>query len=161
MIGMKWILTLIVFGLTLFPVLGSDDCHHGKDSFQCVTYIKNYDADTVTFNIPGLHPLLGKKINIRVGGVDTPEMRTKNQCEKRKARNAKKLVANLLKHAKRIDLINVKRGKYFRLVADVIIDGKNLKDYILKNGLGYAYDGGTKKKMNWCRSEREIASENQ
>ena len=137
------------------------DCQHTKSSFQCVKYVKNYDADTVTFNIPGLHPLLGKKINIRVNGVDTPEIRTKNQCEKDKARTAKKLVANLFKYAKRIDLINIKRGKYFRVVADVLIDGKDLRHYLLKNGLAYSYDGGKKKKMNWCKSTREIASENQ
>ena len=130
-------------------------------NFRCVKYIKNYDADTITFNIPGTHPLIGKKINIRVSGVDTPEIRTKNKCEKSKARNAKKLVSNLLKNSTRIDLENIKRGKYFRIVADVVIDGKSLKNYLLKNGFAYSYQGGTKKKMNWCKTYREIASDNQ
>ena len=125
-----------------------------------MNYIKNYDADTVTFDIPNVHPLFGKKINIRVSGVDAPKIRTKNSCEKEKAGNAKNLVANLLKNAKRIDLRNIGRGKYFRVVADVIIDGKSLSHYLLKNGLAYSYDGGTKKKMDWCKSHRGIASEN-
>ena len=105
-------------------------CEHDENNLRCVKYVRNYDADTVTFNIPKVHPLLGKKVNIRVSGVDTPEIRTKNKCEKEKARNAKKLVANLFKHAKRIDLENIKRGKYFRIVADVIIDGKSLTYYL-------------------------------
>ena len=139
---------------------GSDSCVHDEKNFRCVKYIKNYDADTVTFDVPNVHPLLGNKINIRVSGVDTPEIRTKNSCEKEKARNAKRLVSNLLKNAKRIDLLNIKRGKYFRVVADISIDGKSLSHYLLKNGLAYSYDGQTKKKINWCKTYRDIASEN-
>jgi len=124
-----------------------------------VKYLKNYDADTITVDIPGLHPLIGKKVSIRVSGVDTPEIRTKNKCEKEKGRNAKKLVKSLLKNAKRIDLKNIKRGKYFRIVADVVIDGVNLTDYLVKNGLGYPYDGGTKTKINWCKDVKILAEQ--
>jgi micrococcal nuclease len=132
---MKWL--SLIFILISFSAT-ADDCKHDANTFRCVKYVKNYDADTVTFNVPGVHPLIGKKINIRVQGVDTPEVRTKNKCEKEKARNAKKLVGNLLKNAKRIDLQNVSRGKYFRIVADVIMDGKSLSYYLLKNGLAYS-----------------------
>ncbi len=140
--------------------LASSSCAHDEKNFRCVKYVKNYDADTVTFDVPNVHPLLGKKINIRLGGVDTPELRTKNTCEKEKGIKAKKQVAALLKNAKRIDLGNIQRGKFFRVVADVVIDGKSLSHYLLKNGLAYSYDGGTKRKINWCKSTREIASKN-
>ncbi|MDA8793603.1 thermonuclease family protein [Bacteriovoracaceae bacterium] len=150
------ILIYLVFMVSSSVMAGS--CQHDSTSFRCVKYIKNYDADTITFNIPSVHPLFGKNINIRVIGVDTPEIRTKNKCEKNKGRNAKRLVKNLLKQAKRIDLVNVKRGKYFRVVADVLIDGKSLSSYLLKNGLAYAYDGGTKKKVDWCQGIRKISS---
>lgn len=137
----------------------ASDCKHDDSTFRCVEYVRNYDADTITFNVPGVHPIIGNKINVRVSGIDTPEVRTKNSCEKDKARNAKKLVANLLKNAKRIDLVNVKRDKYFRINADVVIDGKALSHYLLKNGLAYAYDGGTKPKVDWCKAVRKTASE--
>lgn len=150
----------ILFQLVTLQAFSNENCQHTKNSFQCVKYVKNYDADTITFNIPNVHPLIGKKINIRVFGVDTPEIRTRNTCEKEKARNSKKLVENLLKNAKRIDLVNIERGKYFRIVADVKIDGKSLGHYLLKNGLAYAYDGGKKRQMDWCQSQRKIASEN-
>ncbi len=152
---MKIFIFFLFISLNLYA-----NCNHDKSTFRCVKYLKNYDADTITFKIENVHPLIGEKINIRVKGVDTPEIRTKNSCEKSKARNAKKLVENLLKNANKIDLENIERGKYFRIVADVMIDGKSLTDYLLKNGLAYAYDGGTKKKMNWCQSNREIASQN-
>lgn len=156
---MKYCLFLALF--MPYLIWAGESCSHDSKNFRCVKYIKNYDADTVTFNIPSVHPLIGDKINIRVLGVDTPEIRTKNKCEKEKARNAKRLVKNLLKNAKRIDLTNVSRGKYFRVVADVIIDGKSLSYYLLKNGLAVAYDGGKKKAVNWCQKSREIASINE
>ena len=140
--------------------MANASCAHDEKNFRCVKYVKNYDADTVTFDVPNVHPLLGKKINIRVDGVDTPELRTKDTCEKEKGIKAKKQVMALLKNAKRIDLKNIQRGKFFRVVADVIIDGKSLSHYLLKNGLAYSYDGGTKRKINWCKSFREIASKN-
>lgn len=154
----------LFFILILSPYAEGKDklgttCEHDQSSFRCVRYVKNYDADTITVDIPGLHPLLGKKMNIRVRGVDTPEIRTKNKCEKEKGRHAKKLVRNLLKKAKRIDLTHIERGKYFRVVANVMLDGKNLTDYLVKNGLGYPYDGGTKTKVNWCKSLKTLAKE--
>lgn len=140
-------ITLLILSLNAFS---KDDCTHTDTSFKCVKYLSNYDGDTVKFDIGGVHPLLGKKIAIRVNGVDTAEMRTKDKCEKSKARTAKKLVANLLKNAKRIDLNNVSRGKYFRIVADIVADGINIGDVLIKNKLAYKYGGGTKNKPNWC-----------
>jgi len=136
------------------------NCSHSSTSFKCVEYIKNYDADTITFNIPSLHPVIGEGINIRVNGVDTPEIRTKNICEKKRALKAKEYVSQLLRKAKKINLKNIKRGKYFRVVAKVIIDGEFLSSLLLKEGLAYRNNGGTKKKMNWCLPKRKIASQN-
>ena len=113
----------------------------------------------MTFNIKGVHPLIGEKINVRLFGVDTPEIRTKDKCEKEKGRTAKKLVANLLKNAKRIDLENIERDKYFRILAEVKFDQKSLSQVLIKNGLAYAYFGKTKPKINWCNLERDIAED--
>ena len=141
---------LLVVALILYTQV-TLSCEHTDTSFNCVKYLKNYDGDTVTFDIPKVHPLLGKSISIRVMGVDTPELRTKDKCEKAKGKIAKKLVRALLKDSKRIDLKNIKRGKYFRIVADVYHDGKSLKDSLIKNKLAYPYDGGSKSNPNWCK----------
>ncbi len=148
---------LIIILLLSFSSFG-DDCTHTSNSFKCVEYVKNYDADTITFNIPSTHPLLGKKIAIRVYGVDTPELRTKNSCEKKMGYRAKEYVTKLLKKAKKIDLENVKRGKYFRVVADVKLDGVSLNKKLLDAGFAYPYYGKTKKKVNWCKPLRLPAS---
>lgn len=126
-------------------------CVHDAKTFRCVKYIRNYDADTITFDIPGVHPLIGDKIAVRVRHVDAPEIKGKGPCEKEAARTAKRLIENQLKNAKRIDLQNVDKDKYFRLLADVVVDGRSLADILRKNHLALAYEGGTKEHVNWCR----------
>lgn len=126
-------------------------CQHDKSSFRCVEFVKNYDADTITVNIPDVPPLLGDKISVRVRHIDAPEIKGAQPCEKEAARTAKKLTENQLKNAKRIDLENVGRDKYFRILADVRVDGKDLAQLLIKNSLAYQYDGGTKTAVNWCK----------
>ncbi len=150
------LLILFVLISSTIKSFAQSNCEHSYNTFKCVKYIKNYDADTITFNIPNIHPLIGEKISVRVKHVDTPEIKGHLPCEKEAARNAKKLITNLLINAKRIDLENVEKDKYFRILADVKIDGKNLSEYLLKNNLAYKYEGKTKEKINWC--QRNIAS---
>ena len=126
-------------------------CSHTDKSFNCVEYVKNYDGDTITFNIPNIHSLLGKKISIRVNGVDTPEKRTKDKCEKELSLYAQKFVESKLKNAKVINLKNISRGKYFRIVADVFIDGENLRTKLIGHHFAVGYDGGTKRSVDWCK----------
>jgi len=113
-------------------------------------YVRNYDGDTATFNLPDLHPLIANKISIRINGIDTPEIRGKCQQEKELAKTAQGFVEGLLSVSDNIDLINMQRGKYFRIVADVVVDGEMVKDALIENGLAVAYNGGTKVK-NWCQ----------
>lgn len=146
---MKIFILLFCLGFSL-QVWPDENCAHDATTFRCVKYIKNYDADTVTFDIPNVHPLIGKSISVRVRHIDTPEIKGKLPCEKDAARTAKRLIENLLKNANRIDLENVDKDKYFRILADVVVDGKSLKDTLFKNNLAYNYEGGTKQKINWC-----------
>lgn len=136
--------------VSIFTTYVKANCNNDDTSFRCVKYISAYDGDTITFNIPGVHPLFGKKISVRVKGVDTPEVSTKDLCEKEAGRIAQKLVRSLLEKANQIDLVNVDRDKYFRILADVLVDGKSVADILLKNKLAYEYNGGTKVRKNWC-----------
>ena len=122
--------------------------NHGTLRVSEVTSI--YDGDTFRANIEGLHSLIGERIGIRVAGVDTPEIRGKCKKEKALARQAKQVTVDALRSAKVIELRNTKRGKYFRIVAGVYVDNKNLTDILISSGLGVSYDGGTKVK-DWCK----------
>ena len=111
--------------------------------------ISVYDGDTFRVNIASLPPIVGKNIPIRVNGVDTPEIRGKCQYEKNLALKARDFVRGKLANAKEIKLTNLQRGKYFRVVANVLVDGVSLEQELLDNELAYEYSGG--KKLSWCK----------
>ena len=110
--------------------------------------ISVYDGDTFRVDIDSLPPIVGKNIPIRLNGVDTPEIRGKCKYEKDLAVKARDFVRNKLANAKEIKLNNLQRGKYFRVVANVYIDGVSLEKELLENELAYKYSGG--KKSSWC-----------
>ncbi len=125
-------------------------CAHDATMFRCVRYLKNYDGDTITIQIPDVHPLLGDAIAVRVRGIDTPEVKGKTQCERDRAIEARDVVAAVLSKARRIDLKDIGRDKYFRIDADVVADGKSIRDVLLERKLAYRYVGGTKRDVDWC-----------
>ena len=45
------------------------------------------------------------------------------------------MLSERLRPAKALDLYEVKPGKYFRLVAEVVVDGENMSDVLLKRCL--------------------------
>lgn len=139
---MKYAVFLLIFSVSIFA-----KTNYGNVTVDSVTSI--YDGDTFRVNISSYPGIVGEKMGIRVNGIDTPEMKGKCEKEKILARKAKKFTVNFLRSSKVIELRNMQRGKYFRIVADVYGDGKNLTDELVKNGLGVRYDGGTKTK-NWC-----------
>jgi len=109
-----------------------------------------YDGDTFRVNINSYPKVIGYRMAIRVNGIDTPEMKGKCKKEKTLARKAKQITVSTLRSAKVIELRNIQRGKYFRIVADVYADNKSLADELIKNNLAVRYNGGTKVK-DWCK----------
>jgi len=116
-------------------------------SLICNRLVRVYDGDTITCDIDSVHPLLGKSISIRINGIDTPEMRDKRPAIKYLAEQARDIVYFKLSNAQAIELRNVSRGKYFRIVADVYADGESISEILLKANLANPYDGGTK--IHW------------
>ena len=116
--------------------------------FDSVVFHSCYDGDTCRFSIPSVHPLLGDEINIRIEGIDTPEIRGKCESEKRLAIEARDYLVGILKAARKVRLVGVSRGKYFRIVAKVEADGVDVGEVLVGRGLAVVYDGGTK--SSWC-----------
>ena len=140
----KILLTLL---LTLITTnLSAKTNNYGNATVAEVTSI--YDGDTFRANIIGFPTIVGEHMSIRINGIDTPELRGKCPQEKAQAKLAKQFTVRHLRSAKRITLKNIKRGKYFRLIADVYVDGVNLAEQLIKNNHAVEYQGKTKK--NWC-----------
>lgn len=107
-----------------------------------------YDGDTFRVNIQQWPKVIGENTPIRIKGVDTPEIRTQCKFEKDLAIKAKLFTQTKLVNATVVELKNIERGKYFRLLADVYIDGESLASLLINAGYGYSYDGG--KRQKWC-----------
>jgi micrococcal nuclease len=136
---------LILILITLISLQAKE---YGNITINEVTSI--YDGDTFRVNIKGYPSIVGERVPIRINGVDTPEMRGKCVKEKTLARDAKQFTVSKLRDAKVIELRHMQRGKYFRIVADVYVDGNSLGDALINNHLAVTYDGGTKTK-DWCK----------
>lgn len=139
-------LLCILFVLILTAALAAQKQY---GNLRNVNYVRNYDGDTITFNINQVHPIIGEKVSIRIAGVDTPELRGKCSEEKNLAVKAKEFVWRELIFARNIHLLNIKRGKYFRIIADVEIDKEDLAKKLIDKGYAVEYNGG-KKTKNWC-----------
>ena len=109
-----------------------------------------YDGDSFTVNIKDYPPIIGERITVRINGIDTPEMRGKCELEKVLARKAKQQTVIILREAKSVELKNLQRGKYFRIIADVYVDGVSLAKILMDSKLAVEYHGGTKTK-DWCQ----------
>lgn len=94
-------------------------------------------------DIPDIPEVFGKEISVRINRIDTPEKRSKNPQEKAMALKAKMRLEQLMADQK-IELKNVARDKYFRLLADVHVNDQSVADILIKEGLARPYFGGKK-----------------
>ena len=135
--------------LSALLLLGSLPAWAGTyGSFKGVIFHGCYAGDTCTFTIPGVHPLLGQKIKVRIRGIDTPEIRSKCEWEKVLAVRTRDFLIALLRESPRVDLVDVGRGKYFRIVATVIAHGVDVGKVMIDKGWARPYGGG--KRKAWC-----------
>ncbi len=116
--------------------------------------IRVYDGDTFTVDLKDYPDIIGKSIGIRIAGIDTPEIRSKTSRLKEKAYAARDFLRELLNKAEKIVLKNMRRGKYFRIVADVILNGNvNVAQELINKKLARPYDGKTGKP--WVDSKKK------
>lgn len=144
---MKTLISILITLSLIIPTI--TQAKQSYVNLYYVKYVDNYDGDTVKVNIEGVHPIIGHNISIRIRGIDTPEIRGGCLKERTLAKEAKELVKNILTNADDIVLKDIRRGKYFRIVADIYADGVNISEILLDKGLAVIYYGGTKVK-DWC-----------
>jgi len=105
-----------------------------------------YDGDTVhaVFSLPNSSTIY--KYKLRLAHIDTPELRSKNIKEIKKANEAKKVVENMILN-KIVYLELEGEDKYGRILANIYINNINLNQYLLDNKYAYRYEGRTKIKF--------------
>ena len=124
---MKWI--IIVFVVILLSLNSA-----WADNFENVKFIRNHDGDTFVFDLGQNLPEIFREMPLRLYGIDTPEVGTKNQCEKAKGLVVRDFARGELQTAKQINLVDCGKDKYFRINCRVNYDGKDLTNELLKRG---------------------------
>lgn len=108
--------------------------------------IKVYDGDTFTLAccLNGDSTLERYyRFSVRLAGIDTPEMKSRNATEKSLATAAQTALSRLILNQV-VELRNVKFEKYGRLLADVYVGNIHVNQYMIDNKHAVYYDGGTK-----------------
>ena len=113
--------------------------------------LRVYDGDSITVLIQlGFNIIL--KQNIRILGIDTPEIRTKNKKEKAFGLKVRDFLEEWIQD-KEVIIITEKPDKFGgRYLAHVeTIDGTNVAWVLKSKGYAKPYDGG--KKKPWTSEE--------
>jgi len=124
--------------------------------------IKIHDGDTIT--ICAYFPYDRLKVpeniansiyrwNVRLLGVDCPEITSKDEIEKNCSKRIQREMFDLLIE-KNVRLENVSYDKYGRILANVILEENtgeiNINEWLISKRYAVRYDGGTKHKpLNW------------
>lgn len=144
-VEMKYLISMVLCLMLSTAALAANETY---GNLRVSKIVNVYDGDSFRANINKLHPLIGQNIGIRVYGIDTPEMRAKCPMEKQMAVRVRDYVRGILDNAGRVELREVRRDKYFRINAVVVVDGRSLAAILISNGMARQYFGGTK--QGWC-----------
>ena len=134
---MRWVL----FGILLFTSTANA---YGPYDAQLVRVV---DGDTIEVDVE-LWPGLLQRVKIRLIGVNTPEKRTRLQCEKIAGIAATEFTQEFVEKGA-ITVDNVHNGKFAgRVLGNVFVDGHSLSSALLVSGHARVYGGG--KRQPWC-----------
>ena len=109
------------------------------------------DGDTVAFQAPFLPAPLKQELSIRVFGVDTPEKGHRAQCpsEDQRGQAATAFTKAQINASTKRQVILMDWDKYGgRVLGDVVLDGKSLRQMLITNGFAREYYGEAK--QSWC-----------
>lgn len=140
-----------LFGfLMLVPLLA-----FAQKTPQGVTYpadiVRINDGDTVVIAAPFLPAPLRPELAVRIYGVDTPEKGHRAQCAQENARGqaatefTKAAVANSRQRQVTLYAWDKFGG---RVLGDIILDGRSLRQGLIANGFAREYYGEAK--TSWC-----------
>lgn len=111
-----------------------------------------YDGDTFRVDIDAWPGVVGEDMPVRIKHIDTPEKRSRcateaeKERERRLAAEAEAFTRSRLENAETITLHDISRGTFFRLVADVLVDGADLGTLITAAGYSIPFGSG-----DWCQ----------
>lgn len=107
------------------------------------------DGDTFAA-VVAVWPGLEYRVNIRVAGIDTPELKAKSECERAMALSALNRATELLREAQIVTVDHIKYDSFAgRMVADVYVDGKSFGHILLSENHARLYKERQRGAL-WC-----------
>lgn len=143
---MRFILVLL-FALS---VMAQDTTIVQTQPLGIAKIIKVYDGDTFYADLYNLPDIFAKNIGIRLIGIDTPELRGSDSCNKALAKAAQTFLDQRLRSACHVELRNISRDKYFRIDAVVYVDSINLNQLMVEKGYAKVYTGEGPRPVHTC-----------
>ncbi len=140
-----------LLALILFPTLSLAD--YGSVTVDEVTSV--LDGDTFRAQIEDWPAIIGERIKIRIADINAPERRSRCDTEEEKARerqlaaDARIYLVERLRGAEVVELRQIERGSFYRIIAQVWVDGENVGEEMLAEGYALPYEEG-KAGRAWC-----------
>jgi endonuclease YncB( thermonuclease family) len=123
---------------------------------QGVTYdaqiVRINDGDTVVIAAPFLPAPLKPELAVRIYGVDTPEKGFRAKCPQEDARGkaATEFTKSAIAASQKRQVILYNWDKFGgRVLGDIILDGRSLRQGLIANGFAREYYGESK--TSWCQ----------
>jgi len=104
------------------------------------------DGDTIDVVLDLGFDILYKS-RVRLYGIDTPESRTRNKDEKARGKMATAFLEDAINNGKQVVIqtkLKDSRGKFGRVLGDVVVDGININQSMIDNYHAAAYFGQSK-----------------
>jgi endonuclease YncB( thermonuclease family) len=142
----------LLLTLLLVPALA---LAQGKMPKNSATYdaqiVRVSDGDTIVIAAPFLPAPLKPELAVRIFGVDTPEKGHRAQCPQENARGlaATEFTKAAIANSRQRQVTLYAWDKFGgRVLGDIILDGKSLRQGLIANGFAREYFGEAK--TSWC-----------
>ena len=113
--------------------------------YNC-TVTRVVDGDTIDVILDLGFSIL-HKCRVRLYGIDTPESRTRNKDEKVRGKLASRFLEDSINDGTKVILrskLKDSKGKYGRVLGEVIVDDININELMVKKYLAVKYYGQSK-----------------
>ena len=110
------------------------------------TVTRVVDGDTIDVILDLGFSIL-HKCRVRLYGIDTPESRTRDKDEKVRGKLASKYLKDAIDNGKKVILrskLKDSKGKYGRVLGEIVVDDININVSMIENYLAVAYFGQSK-----------------
>lgn len=144
---MKKLLLILAIAFS-FPVLAAKQPEGVKYEAKI---LKVSDGDTIVIAAPYLPAPLKPQLSVRIFGVDTPEKGWRGKCDKEKemGEQASNFTKKMIANGTQFHVILYGWDKFGgRILGDILVDGKSVRQSLIAQGLAREYYGEAKK--SWC-----------